>query len=343
MQSYTNKNLSTLESSWLPIGITYVSSTPWTNPLWYISAGYSFFTNSGGLEFYATNNVNALSSVFLYSANVQIEFNENGYKQSFGNLNLSSKFMTFGTNYVKFSNSSTILEGKQSETEISKENEPENLADYFNVLRTSKDKYLYLNNSGTLSLGNIHKSGFDYYDYSGLQLSTTLANNYFGFTEDLETCDTFNNLSFDFIAKSSFLRPLTLEATLFPNDSYIAAAMAKVVLFNWEIQKSTNFLPLFYFNRINFSTYYVAKFADNIESWALFDAEKYFSHIKNGDFNYEDELALTCSFGFTPNIGGLSRESFLIDFSCSAKYRFFPAENQKQFVISAGIGTNLEL
>lgn len=342
-QSYANKNLSSLKSVWLPFGISYVSSTPWTNPLWYISGGYNFLTNSEGLKFYITNSVNSLSEIFLYSFSAQVEFDDKGYKQSYGNLNLISKIPLFGANYIKFSDSGTILEGRQSETSISAEEKPEYLFDYFKILKTTEKEYLYLNNSGKISFGNIHKSGFGYYDYSGIQISSAIENSFLALSENLDYYKTFDNISFDLLIKNSFLRPITLQAVLFPNDSYIAAAMANVVLYNWEIQKSTDFLPLLYLNRITLSSYYVGKCAYNIDSWALFEANKYFEKIKSGDFSYEDELALSCSFGFTPNIGGFARSSFLIDISCSAKYRFFPAENQKEFQLSAGIGTNFSL
>ncbi len=145
------------------------------------------------------------------------------------------------------------------------------------------------------------------------------------------------------MVKNSVLLPITFEAILFPTEDYIAAAMSKIVLFNWEIQKSTDFLPLFYANRLTFSTYYVGKIEDNIDSWAIKETPDYFEHIKDGKTDYSDELALTCSFSFTPNIGGLARNSFMFTVSGNAKYRFFPAENQKKFIISAGIGSNVSI
>lgn len=339
--SYANKNISTLDSVWLPFGLTYVSSTPWTNPIWYFSAGYNFLTNSEAIKF--SINGNSMTELFSYSGTAQIEFDEKGYKQTFGNLTFNSKIPLFGTSYVNFSDSGTVLEGRQSETSISKENEPKNLAGYFKVLRTTNDEFLYLSNSATVSFGNIHKSGFNYYDYSGIQIGATLENDFLSRADNLDINIRFNNISFSLLAKNSMLLPATFEAVLFPTDDYIAAAMAKIVLFNWEIQKSTDFLPLFYANRLTLSTYYIGKIEDKIDSWAIKEIQTYFDHIKNGKTDYSDELALTCSFSFTPNIGGLARNSFMFTVSGNAKYRFFPAENQKNFIISAGIGSNISL
>lgn len=339
VNSYANKNLSTLDSIWLPFGLTYVSSTPWTNPLWYFSAGYNFLTNSEALKFSISGN--SLTELFSYSGSAQIEFDDDGYKQTFGNLTFTSKIPLSGVFYIKFSDSGTILEGRQSETSIPKDAKPKNLADYFKILKTTSDEFLYLSNSTSISFGNIHKSGFNYYDYSGIQIGATLENDFFSFADNLDINKRFDNISLDLMLKNSTLIPITFEAALFPTEDYFAAAMAKIVLFNWEIQKSTNFLPLFYANRLTLSTYYIGKIEDKINSWAIKEFPTYFEHIKDGKTDYSDELALTCSFSFTPNIGGLARNNFMFTVSGNAKYRFFPTENQKNFIISAGIGSNI--
>lgn len=336
--TYTNKNLSTLNSVWLPFGITYVSSTPWTNPIWYVSTGYNFLTNSEAFRFSITGN--SLTELFSYSGSAQIEFDDKGYKQTFGNLIFNSKIPVFGTSYIKLSDSGTILEGRQSEFSISKDKNPKNLSDYFKILKASEDDFLYLSNSASFAFGNIHKSGFKYFDYSGVQIGTTIENDFLSFADNLNIYRRFNNISFNVLLKNSALLPITLEAALFPSEDYIAAAMAKIVLFNWEIQKSTDFLPLFYANRLTLSTYYVGKIEDKIDSWAIKEISSYFEHIKSGKTDYTDELALNCSFSFTPNIGGLARNSFMFTVTGNAKYRFFPAENQKRFIFSAGIGSN---
>ncbi len=337
--TFANKNLSTLDSLWLPFGMTYVSSTPWTNPIWYVSAGYNLLTNSEALRFSVTGN--SLTELFAYSGTAQIEFDDKGYKQTFGNLIFNSKLPLFGTSYIKFSESGTILEGRQSETSISKDKNPQNLSDYFKILKPTNDEFLYLSNSAAISFGNIHKSGFNYFDYSGVQIGATLQNNFLSFADNLDINKRFDNISLTLLLKNSTLIPITFEAALFPTEDYIAAAMAKIVLFNWEIQKSTDFLPLFYANRLTLSTYYVGKIEDKIDSWAIKEISTYFEHIKDGKTDYSDELALTCSFSFTPNIGGFARNSFMFTISGNAKYRFFPAENQKNFIISAGIGSNI--
>lgn len=337
--TFANKNISTLDSVWLPFGITYFSSTPWTNPIWYVSAGYNFLTNSEAIKFYVTGN--SMTELFAYSATAQIEFDDCGYKQTFGNLSFLSKIPLYGTSYIKFSESGTILEGRQSESSISAEKEPESLGDYFKILETSKDEFLYLKNSASVSFGNIQKSGMKYYDYSGIQVAASLENNFLSFADNLDANRRFDNVSLNLLLKNSLLLPATFEAALFPSEDYIAAAMAKIVLFNLEIQKSSNVLPLFYANRLTISTYYVGKIEDKIDSWAIKELPDYFEHIKNGKTDYSDELALTCSFSFTPNIGGFARNSFLLTVSGNAKYRFFPEENQKRFIVSAGFGSNL--
>ena len=137
--------------------------------------------------------------------------------------------------------------------------------------------------------------------------------------------------------KNSLIRPITIEAVLYPNDSYIIGGMAKIVLFNVEIQKAADFVPFLYFNRFTVSSYYFAAFEDYVRSWAVKDTGKYFSHIKDGSADYRDELALTLNLDLTPNIGGLARSDFKMGLCWNFAYRFNPGENQKQFAVSPGL------
>ena len=340
LSTYTNESLTSLKETLLPLGLTYVSSTPWTNPIWYVSVGYNLFTNSEGLKFFI--NGSSLTNLFNYSASTQIEFDKKGYKQVYGNLNLSGKLPLLYTTYLKLSNSSTILEGRQSETSFSNK-KIETIYDYFGALKTSEKEYLYLKNKTSLSLGNISKDGIGYFDYSGVQLTCAVDFNRFSLADNFNRSLDFNNVSIDLLMKKKIILPITIETVLFPTESYSIAGMAKVILFNYEIQKSTNILPFFYANRFTLSSYYVAKIKDNVTSWGIKDLKTYFEHIKDGKTEYNDELNVSAAFSFTPNIGGLARNSFMFTVTGEAKYRFFPAQNQKCFSLSAGIGSNLSI
>lgn len=343
MSTYKNKSMTEVEGNSLLWGATYICSTPWTNPIWYVSAGYGLMTNSGGLMVGA--NGGTMTSLFNYNFSAQVEFDDEGYKQSVGQLELSSKIPLGGISYMLMSENGTIIEGRQSETEIPDDidDDCDSLVDYiknyFDVLETGDTDYLFISNSSALAFGNIQKSGFGFYDYSGIQLSGIVQNSYLGIVDNKDVHDRFDNLCLDLLIKNSCLIPLTFEAVLFPSDNYIGAAMVKGVLFNQEIQAAINFIPWLYMNRFTVSSYYVGKFAHEVESWALFNADKYFDYMKEGDFDYTDELALVLGFGFTPNLGGLARPDFLMNLEGSFKYRFNPTEKQKRFAFSIGLNS----
>lgn len=339
-ETFSNASYNRLESIILPFGVTYISSTPWTNPLWYVSAGYNLLTNSEAARIYIKGN--SMTDLFSYSAIAQVEFDVNGYKQTYENLSLNFNIPIRGTFVLNLSDSGTILEGRQSETTITKEEKDDikSIFDYFHILESSEKQYFYANNAFSLGVSNIYKSGMGHYDYSGFKLYSVVDTSFYSLAEDFDRNIKYGNISFNLLFRNSTILPLIFEASLFPSDSYIAAGLAKIILFNHEFQNSTNILPLFYSNRITLSSYYVARFADDLESWAVKDACKYLGHLRDGKFDYSDELALTASYSFTPNIGGLARKDFQISVSGSAKYRFNPAENEKYFNFSAGLSTN---
>lgn len=341
--TYRNESISELSSYQFAVGITYVSSTPWTNPIWWVSVGYEYLLNSWAAG--AGISGGSETELFSYNASSQVEFDTKGYKQAYGELKLSSKIPLYDTVYLAFSNESQVLEGRQSydiDYYYEKaDKDSKNLQDLFKNLfacvPAGKQQYFYGSNSFFAGIGNITKSGPGYFDYSGIQAGASLSDTFLSYTDDFDNNQSFNNISFEVLLKNSLIRPITIEAVLYPNDSYIIGGMAKIVLFNVEIQKAADFVPFLYFNRFTVSSYYFAAFEDYVRSWAVKDTGKYFSHIKDGSADYRDELALTLNLDLTPNIGGLARSDFKMGLCWNFAYRFNPGENQKQFAVSPGL------
>ena len=308
--SYEPKTISSTEGVGLALlGLTYVSSTPWTNPVWYVTGGYDYVNNFEGASVYCTGG--SLTPAFNYTCLSHTGFDSEGFKQTYENLLLSSKLYLFGKTYFQAQESGSFIYDRD---------------------------YSFLCNKFTAGVGNICRSGFGYYDYSGIQLDAALETDYYLEDYKKKYNQSFYNLSFELILKNSLLLPVTLEGMLFPTDSYLAAGRAMVVLFNTEIQGAQDWFPLLYLNRITLSTSYLAKCRQQIDSWAVNDCWKY---INEGEKEYNDEFALTCDIFVTPNFGGLTRMTFAV--SNSLIFRFFPEEKEKNFQFSTGIKTNFSL
>lgn len=306
-KSYKPNTLQTMEESIALAGLTYVTSTPWTNPIWGVTGGYNFYDNSTGASIFAQGG--SLTEVFTYNISAHCGFNAEGFKQNYDSISLSSKLPLAGLSYAAFGETGSLYVTKND---------------------------LLARNKLACGLGNIHRSGFGYYDYSGIQFSATLENDLYFLTDNLDYNNDYSNVGFDLIVKDAHLIPITLEGALFPTSDYMAAGLCKMVLFNKEIQGSTDFLPLFYANRVSVSAYYLAKCQQEIDKWAVADLGDYFSE---GGKAYHDELAVTATFYVTPNLGGLARPDFQFGLTGGCAYRFFPEENQKKFQFVLGTST----
>lgn len=305
---YSPVALNAVETQIPLLGATYVSSTPWTNPIWYVTGGYDVKNKREGVSIYF--NGGSLTSAFSYTALAHVGFDGEGFKQTYENLSAGSKIFFSGVNYFYASESGSFIYDRD---------------------------YTFVTNTFTAGLGNIYRSGFGYYDYSGIQFNAMLETDFYSLN-DRDKFRDFYNLSFDLVLKNASILPVSLEGMLFPGESYLAAALAKVVLFNAEIQGAADWFPVVYFNRFSLSTSYLAKCMQRLDSWAVKDC---WENLTGGEKSYKDELALTADFFVTPNLGGLTR--FQIGVSNSVIFRFFPEEDQKYFQYSLGLKTDFSL
>ena len=334
----------TLEFISVPLGATYASSLPWTSPIYYLSAGYGVLTDS-----YAARagiySGGTTTDLFRYAGFIQAEFDDGGYKQSSAQAAVKSTVPLGGVSYAYASDSFTFFEGWQSNTEYDEDDIKDN-EDYIGILNKEKPGQdlsitrLFVQNAFGLGVGNIHKAGKGYFNRAGVQVLPSLSVTRSAPMANLEReYYDFINVSVDMRACIPGALPVVVEAMLFPNDSYVAAGMARLYLVTAELQKSTNFFAILYANRVSLDVSYVAKFKERalLDSWAITKADKYFSHIADGTADYRDELRASVSLYLTPNVGGFARTDFITKLTGSIFFRFYPETEQKRLGVTAGV------
>ena len=343
-------NAHSLLSMPLPFGVTYVSSSPWTAPIWGVSAGYSFLTNSGAIGALATGGTQ--TELFKYTVQAQAEFDRYGYKQAFSSADSSCKIPAGKNAYFKFANDFRLFEGRQTAhtlppRQIERMFLREAAAFHlFGILETGdRTQRLFVSDKASAAFGNIAKSGKEFYEYSGAEIALFYAAHY---TAPLLAMrlpySEYQNAGLSGRVKIPRLLPiqnadgwtnnlpLTLEAALFPAKGYYAAAKASAVLFAKEIQWAPNVLPLLYTNRFALSTSYLAKLGTESREPAKNTAEFVRTAAKEKCV-YSDELAFKAALTLTPDISGAANYAFSFQLYAIFKYRPNPEANQNSFSV----------
>lgn len=343
-----NKNGSvSFDSSYNVLGVSYFSASPWTTPIWGVSASYNPFT----FGYAISTIIYGTKGFFSYNLNANLEFDDEGFKQTYDALNFSFNFNFKNNFYISLLSESKFFYGRQSLFEIP-DDDSESL---FGILKDSENtKYLLEQEKSTLSFGNITSSSSDVNSLKGFQVSAFFQEYFLNQKKDEISRDAFySNVGFDFLLKiprllpfelynTTLNLPLSVEAAVFPSETYFLSEKTELVLFSQEIQKSTNHLPLFYFNRFTIKTSYTMNFTDDInsplENFAIKNAGDYAKKLFFGEAEYYDELELNFSLEATPNVGGLARSSFKFSLDSSIFYRFFADSRKNQFGLKiAGI------
>ncbi len=341
-RSFGIKNTAeSLGSSIVPFGITYVTSSPWTMPIFAISGGYSPFTNSGAIYALLYGGT-YVTDLFTYQISANVEFDGEGYKQTSGEISLASKIELHGHSYIRLSENFKVFEGRQSLLEARDVRDYFNPAKWLNLFNTGDETQRFFQSNKTVfAVGNTAKIGRGYYDYNGFDVSLVYDQSYSSrISKPFYNYYSYQNFSIDLQARNSNVIPLSVEVALFPSKDFFLGGLAEAVLFSYEIQKSTNFFPIIYANRISISLYYQGMFSHNYGetpvSWGIFHLPDYCNYLKNRDFSYFDMAALTASFFFTPNFGGLARSSFQMQLSGTFFVRPNPLPAQKKVGFSLG-------
>lgn len=336
-----------LDKVMLPLGVTYMSSTPWNSPSWNIAAGFNPATASAGIA--ATVQGGTSTALLKYAVTAQIEFDGDGYKQTCGTANFSSKIPTFGHFYIRAAERLEFLEGRQSLTAVPAGKSGTLLT--YGILRDKNSRpQIYVSNRTALAFGNIHEAGAGYYEAAGAELAVRYDFNAFALTGDFDLAGkNYQNIGADFgiriphilplvcDSRTTFNMPAQLDFSLFPTRTRFVNTGASVILFSRELQRTPAFLPLLYFNRFTVKLHYLAKFnADDNRhrSWSVARTGRYFSELADGGTRYYDEMGLNFSLSMTPDIGMMADPSAQFSLTAALKYSFRPEPDDKAFSIA---------
>ena len=148
----------------LPWGITYITANPWTKGMLNFSAGYGFNTNSVAVETSFSSGTD--TSLFNYAVTATAEFDNHFWKQSSLDFTINSVLQAGKISYIVFSNDAFIHYGRSNKA-VS-ENEK------FSIGYLASDdlsKYLYANDTFSITYTNVHKSGSNRYEKIGIKAS----------------------------------------------------------------------------------------------------------------------------------------------------------------------------
>ena len=348
--------LDSLENSGLPVGLTYISGSTLTFPLYGVSGAWDFLSNSGIFSYLLYGRTD--TSIFNYSVSGFVEFDGKGYKQSVENLNFSSLIELNRNWNFSLSDSFQFFEGRQNLYSFNAEKDYSNPFNYFESLKNfSQDKWLFGNNEFTLGFSNVKSTGSGFFERSGVSFSGNFETVYVSRADNFENKFFFNNLALNCSVQFPFLIPVqdensvftfnlpfVIQGNLFPAAGYFASLSGTFVLFNWEIQKSFNWTPgnLLYFNRIYVYLSYLGKFSDEklADSFSIFKFPEFIKSFSDSQMKYSDILKLTGSMTFTPNFGGLANPNFALTLSAAFAVRFSALPNEKQFIFSWSLTGN---
>lgn len=340
-------NAESMQYVQMPVGITYFSSTPWTYPIYYFSAGYGPLSDSYAFDA-GIYRGGLISSLFSYKGTAHFEFDKDGFKQTYESFTFDANVPLWGTYYVGIKNFAQFFDGRQSKTSYSS-SDINSLLDFIGILSKEKEgedlsiRRIFAEDSVSVVFGNIHKAGTGYFNYAGFRIMPTVDFLYCAPESDVDKeYYHFENLTVNVQGKIPGIFPITLEAALFPSNCCFAYGAANIILFAQEIQKAIPFVPIIYFNRICLSAQYsgMIKFNNYMRSWPITRFYDYFVEVKDGNSNYYDDFRIKADLYFNPNIGGLTRNEFMLKATFGYVYRFYqePGENKGDYII----GINFE-
>ena len=355
-------------SNYLIYGLTYVSASPWTQPLYIISAGYNplgtsfLFTNDAlfmhnyGLMAMVSGSTD--TNVFNYSITAQAEGDKNGFKNALGELDFSSSLPIDGLFNFTMSGNLSLYYGRLNLIPVKKDSD----IDDEGKTASGDDKEVpspvtpdLLEGGGlgfiptifaSAGFTNLHSNNSGTYENAGFKLQVQYIKQ-----PKFENIGLYGSVTVPRLLPvrndrnwMTYNLPLTFESALFTNEDYFLQAGLSLVLFSTQLQYAAVKFPYLYFNRLSLSASYVAKIGvdnEKTKSWAVLRAKEYLGYLKNQKCIYNDEIALNLSLKLTPNIGGLAQSNFAVTIVSSFMYRPCPAEGQKDFEFK--VGSNIAL
>lgn len=309
------------------LGATYMTNNPWNSNTFAISAGYSPFTNSGGISFSTTGGTD--TSLFKWSAYAQSEFDFEGWKQSFAQLDSSFA--------IPFGKCSNIVLANEA------------------FVFAERDNAIYAKENASLYYTSIHYSGCGLYEKSGIAFGASFI---YEAIFDLKTPKLYSESAANI---SPFVRiaipklipiecrdffvynlPTTLRLSAFDKSDHFATASIDTVLFSMDIQKAIPALTAIFVNRFYFLAGYSISLLREWSSFGIEYTPELFKDAVNRRLLHTDYIHFDGQIEFTPNFGILANPIFRTGFGMEARYYFNRPQNYKtNWNILFNLSTNI--
>lgn len=344
------RNNALLDSSML-LGVSYISASPWTYPLYMISVGSSLVDTNFGAMFSLNGSTD--TNAFNYSITAQAENDYEGFRNAFGELDCSSSLPIGGLFNFTMSGNVSLYYGRLNLIPVG---ESGDIDDDSGATSGDDDETSVPVNPTLLEGGepgflptiyasagftNLHSNNSGTYENAGFKLQLQYIRQ-----PKFENIGLYGSVTIPRILPvrddtnwMTYNLPLTFESSLFTNEDYFLQAGVSLLLFSTNIQYAAIKFPYLYFNRLAVSASYTAKIGvdnEKTKSWAVMQAKDYLEYLKNQKCIYNDEITLNLSFKLTPNIGGLAQSNFAVTLVSSFMFRPCPAEKQSRFDFKVG-------
>lgn len=298
------------------LGVTFASSTPWTDKITIFSAGYSPSSKTSGCSLFFKGGDDSLSCSLSASA----AFDSSGFLQTFDSLSLSKVLHRFLAGYFSFGCSSDFFFGDEvSSSNCSQSGTHSKSVAFFELSTKRKFRPEVEQIVGFAFRPFVV---FDYKDLDYERLENTIEKKYL---------NAGASLSF----RIPGLFPLAFGASLFPEEGTFISGSATVLLCSFEIQKGIPALSA-YLNRIYLKASYSSKIA--YASGEMFDAGRFSDIAKNvGSGDYSDAASLSACFVLSPNTSYFV-SALKFSMQCVFVYRPNPAVGKDDFSFGFSVG-----
>ena len=332
------------ESYGLPIGVSYYTSDPWGGNNYFVTAGYSFATNSAGIEFSYSSGSH--TSLFNFFVTGNAEFDRYGWKQSTASAEILSSFAFGRVSGLTIQPKSLFHIGRASASETEAQTrlaeqaatESEVLSLFGSVIGNYESydmsNYIYNENQLVLYYSNFHKTDPARMSKVGVLFGLVP---YYVYNAKLDKSEIYyegGDISFftqiyipklipiKCVEDYTYNMPTKVLAGIFSADK-VASSMSysydfptfafvnfETVLFGCEIQKSIDLLPFIYLYDLRFTLNgtFGADYTTSTkyDNWRFLKLKKYIGEIADNNFSPLSSLSLKLDLGFCPtNFGGL--------------------------------------
>lgn len=303
------------------LGVTFISSNPWSNDIFVMSAGFAPFFNAGTVSTQFSTSNDSFSATLFTS----LAFNKDGLNQEYAQGNFSATLWRGKTNSISAGISGYFFNGRP--------------------LRIF-DGFLYSDSGRTalsevsLTFSTLKKTAPKFNQISGFYVSPVASFLYMNYDGSLyETVSgKYANAGLVLGAKIPGFFPVSAEINLFNDASYFAKGTVSVNLFAAEIEKGIPALSIFV-SKFSVTASYSAKLETPVSGNFLFlKAGEIMSALSKDD--YRDELKIQASVQIAPNTSALADSANSIKLTFETYYRFFSG-GEKKFGVS--FGSNIAL